>query len=352
MVVTPMSSTSPVVVHFALFGLGRIGSIHCRNILKNPSCDLKYVVEPDMQRAYTFFEKEGLGKDSWPQICDINETENILSDPALHAVMCAATTSEHERIIRACFAHKIPVFSEKPIAETVDATLAVCQESTEVGVPLLCGFNRRFDAQFLEMKNRLQSGEVGRLMMIKSTSRDYPTNCPIEYIKISGGQFVDQTVHDIDVCLWMAGERPHTVFAMGHAFYEDIAKLGDTDTTMLQLQFPSGVMASIDNSRRATFGYDTRLELYGEDGQLSLENVRPSAIVAHNEEGEKRCKIYDHFSSRFPHAYENELVHFIACLRGEVSTLRISPEEAYAAVNVSKAAADSYKLGTPVRIDW
>merc|ERR1712217_776408 len=121
---------------------------------------------------------------------------------------------------------------------------------------------------------------------------------------------------------------------------------------MLQMQFPSGVMACIDNSRRATFGYDTRLELYGDEGQLSLENVRPSAVVAHNEEGEKRRKIYDHFSGRFPLAYENELMHFIACLRGEVSTPRISPEEAYAAVRVSKAAADSYKLRMPVRINW
>merc|ERR550525_789345 len=122
---------------------------------------------------------------------------------------------------------------------------------------------------------------------------------------------------------------------MGHAFYKDIAELGDTDTTMLQLQFPSGIMAAIDNSRRATFGYDTRLELYGEDGQLTLENVRASAVVCHNKRGEERGRIYDHFSTRFPDAYAQELEHFISLLRGEEGEQRITPNEAFTAVKVS-----------------
>ena len=136
----------------------------------------------------------------------------------------------HESIIRSCFQHKKPCFTEKPVAETVERTMEVCKLSTQLGIPLLCGFNRRSDSQFLDLKRRVDSGVVGRPMIIKSTSRDFPSNCPLEYIKISGGQFVDQTVHDIDICLWIANERPHTVYAMGYSFYSDIAAVPDTDT--------------------------------------------------------------------------------------------------------------------------
>lgn len=192
----------------------------------------------------------------------------------------------------------------------------MCKLSTELNVPLFCGFNHRSDSQFLDLKRKVEAGVVGRPMIIKSTSRDYPTNCPLEYIKISGGQFVDQTVHDIDICLWVAGERPHTVFAMGAAFYPDIAAVPDTDTVTLMLQFPSGVIATIDNSRRATFGYDTRLEVYGDKAMVTLENLRPFAVVTYSEAGEIRDCIYDHFSSRFSNAYYSELDHFIAFLQG------------------------------------
>ena len=175
---------------------------------------------------------------------------------------------------------------------------------------------------------------------------------PIEYIKISGGQFVDQTVHDIDTCMWVAGERPHTVYATGFAFYPDIAAVPDTDTVTVNLQFPSGAMATIDNTRRATYGYDTRLEVYGDKAMVTLENVRASAVTVHSAEGEVKDCIFDHFSSRFKDAYYSELDHFIAFLQGRASTLRITADEACAAVRVSQAAAESFRLGLPIKLVW
>jgi len=286
------------------------------------------------------------------KVLSSEEKEVALSDPNVHAAMCASTTSTHEGIIRACFQFKKPCFTEKPVAETVDLTMEVCKLSTEVGVPLFCGFNRRSDTQFLDIKRRVDSGVIGRTMIIKSTSRDYPTNCPLEYIKISGGQFVDQTVHDIDICLWIANERPTTVFAMGNAFYPDIAEVPDTDTVTVSLQFPSGVLATIDNSRRATFGYDTRLEVYGDKAMVTLDNLRASAVTVHSAEGEVKDCIYDHFSSRFKDAYYSELDHFIDFLQGRATKLRITAEEAYAAVRVSQAAADSFRQKQAIHLTW
>lgn len=266
--------------------------------------------------------------------------------------MCASTTSTHEGIIRACFEHKKPCFTEKPVAETVERTMEVCRLSTSLNVPLFCGFNRRSDAQFLDLKTRVDQGVCGRVMLIKSTSRDYPSNCPIEYIKISGGQFVDQSVHDIDICMWIAKERPHTVYAMGASFYPDIAAVPDTDTVIINLQFPSGAMATIDNSRRATFGYDTRLEVYGDVAQVTLENLRPSAVTVHSEAGEHKDCIYNHFSSRFKDAYYSELDHFISFLQGRDQHLRITAQEAGDAVRVSQAAAESFREKKPIHLTW
>ena len=174
----------------------------------------------------------------------------------------------------------------------------------------------------------------------------------MEYIKISGGQFVDQTVHDIDICLWIANERPHTVYALGSSFYPDIAAVPDTDTVTVSLQFPSGVIATIDNSRRATFGYDTRLEVYGDVAMVTLDNTRASAVTTHSAAGEVKDCIFDHFSSRFKDAYMSELDHFIAFLQGRETKLRITADEACAAVRVSQAAAESYRTKAPVKLEW
>ena len=338
-------------VNFVLFGLGRAGTIHANNLLRHPLARILYIVELDTAKAEKFVAEHEQLRDTC-KVLSPDDKAKALSDPAVQAAMCASTTSTHEGIIRACFEHQKPVFSEKPVAETVERTMAVCKLSMETGVTLFCGFNRRSDTQFLDLKRRVDEGVVGRTMMIKSTSRDFPSNCPIEYIKISGGQFVDQSVHDIDICLWIAKERPHTVFAVGHAFYPDIAAVPDTDTVMIQLQFPSGVMATIDNSRRATFGYDTRLEVYGDKAMVTLDNLRASAVTVHSEAGENKDCIYDHFSSRFRDAYFSELDHFISFLRGKEDKLRITAEEAYAAVRVSQAAADSYRLKQPVTLNW
>jgi len=334
-----------------LFGLGRAGTIHANNLLRHPLAKLLYIVELDTAKAQAFVEANEKLRGHC-QVLHPDQKAQALSDPNIHAAMCASTTSTHEAIIRACFEHKKPCFTEKPVAETVDRTMEVCKLSTSLNVPLFCGFNRRSDTQFLDLKTRVDNGVVGRVMLIKSTSRDFPSNCPIEYIKISGGQFVDQSVHDIDICMWIAKERPHTVFAMGASFYPDIAAVPDTDTVVINLQFPSGAMATIDNSRRATFGYDTRLEVYGDKAQVTLDNLRPSAVTVHSEKGEVKDCIYDHFSSRFKDAYYSELDHFIAFLQGRDHHLRITAQEAGDAVRVSQAAAQSFREKKPIHLDW
>eukprot|EP01013_Petalomonas_cantuscygni_P018738 TRINITY_DN36254_c0_g1_i1.p1 TRINITY_DN36254_c0_g1~~TRINITY_DN36254_c0_g1_i1.p1 ORF type:complete len:375 (-),score=94.15 TRINITY_DN36254_c0_g1_i1:470-1504(-) len=330
----------------ALFGLGRAGTIHAHNVVSNPETELLYIVELDLEKARAW----AAAHSPTTKVVASAEFESVFADPAVRAVVVASTTSTHEAIIRAAIAKKTPVFSEKPIAATVDSTLAVCKAAMAADVPLFCGFNRRLDTHFVAAHRRRE--ELGKLMVIRSTSRDHPSVCPMSYIRVSGGQYVDQTVHDLDVLMWIAGERPHTVFAVGHAFADDIREIGDTDTVMVTLQFPSGCMATCDNTRRAVYGYDCRLEILGEKGMLSMENPRPEAVTMWKEDGALASPMASHFSSRFASAYAAELSHFVDFLSGRVERLRITAEEAYAAVKVSKAAADSFKSGQPVRISW
>lgn len=219
-------------------------------------------------------------------------------------------------------------------------------EAEKVGKPLFCALNRRFDPGIMDIYARARKGAVGEIHMVKKTSRDSPIP-PVEYLKISGGIFHDCAVHDIDIICWIVGEIPTSVYAQAHAFVPGIAELSDVDTVAIVLKFPSGVIAQIDLSRFAAYGYDQRLEVFGNKGMIVNENNRPVAVQLSNTQGTHQLPIYNSFPTRYAESYSRELEHFLDVLVGKAELI-IKKEDTLLALKVVEACEKSLKTGNKV----
>ena len=254
------SAASHKIVHVALCGFGRAGHMHLASIRRSTRCRLKYIVDvAGTEKAIEQFLEE----------CNMSSTKFVLvekfdtvvlQDTELQAVMVTTPTQSHEEYVRKSLRAGKAVFCEKPIATTIEATKACYKESYDAGLPLLCAFNRRFDPGFRQVYQQVNEGKIGKVHMIKTTSRDSPLP-PIAYLKQSQGMFHDCAVHDLDVVCWIMGEAPVEVFAQGTALHPEIAAMDDVDTIAIVLKFPSGALATIDLSRHSSYGYDQRLEV-------------------------------------------------------------------------------------------
>lgn len=222
-------------------------------------------------------------------------------------------------------------------------------EADRVGKPLYCAFQRRFDPSLRSLHERVKQGDIGKLHVIKSCSRDSPLPA-IEFLKMSGGMFHDCAVHDIDVICWMVGEAPVSAYAAAHSFIPSIAEIGDVDTVAIVLKFPSGVIATVDLSRHAVYGYDQRLEVFGDQGMILSENRYPTTLCQASSKGVNSDPIDYSFPIRYKEAYEYELDHFVDVMKGS-KEVEISRHDALLAIRIADACEMSYKLGQTVPID-
>lgn len=244
-------------VVLALCGLGRAGAIHFKGIRLNHRCKLKYIVEDDVEkakRALSTYNTTGVevlpGKDFY----------KVLEDADVEAVVVATPTFTHESFCIQSLRAGKAVFCEKPIAEEIENSALCYKEAEKAGKPLYCAFNRRFDPSIAGIQAKVADGDLGKVHVIKTTSRDSPLPS-VEYLKISGGMFHDTAVHDLDVICWILNEEPITVHAMGHAHSQSIEELQDVDTIIISMKFPSGALSVTDLSRHSTYGYDQRIEV-------------------------------------------------------------------------------------------
>jgi myo-inositol 2-dehydrogenase/D-chiro-inositol 1-dehydrogenase len=324
---------------FSQFGAGRIGQIHAANIAAHPEARLRYVV--DVNRAAA----EGLASRYGASVAD---TDAALSDPAVDAVLIASSTDTHADLIeRAAKAGKA-IFCEKPVdldLKRVDACLAVAKKA---GVPLLIGFNRRFDPSFAALKREFDGGAVGKLELLAITSRD-PGPPPLAYIKVSGGLFRDMMIHDFDLARWILGEDPIEVYATASCLVDPaIGQAGDIDTAVVVLRTRSGAIAQISNSRRAVYGYDQRVEAFGSGGMLRAENRTPTTVERATAAGVARDKPLHFFLERYAEAYKAEFDHFLAAVgKGEAPTP--TGADGRAALALAEAALESSRTGKPVK---
>ena len=248
----------------ALCGFGRAGKIHFSGIRKNPRCQLKYVVDcfdvPDVLKA-SRATLEGYGMLDAVTLVQMSDYEStVLADSELDAVVITTPTKYHESYVKRALSAKKAVFCEKPLAYNLADVVHCYNIAEKHGLPLYCAFQRRFDTGLSKLRNQVVEGKIGKVFQVKPTSRD-ARKPSAEYAKFSGGMYHNMAIHDIDLLCWMLGEEPVGVFAQGTTFDPEIQSVGDVDTIIITLKFPSGTLAVLDLSRHSSYGYDQRVEV-------------------------------------------------------------------------------------------
>ena len=322
----------------ALFGAGRIGHIHAANIAAHTELELVSVSDLNSEAAGELACSYGA------RMCDIDEA---LCDPLVHGVLVATSTNTHlDLTMRAHRARKI-VFCEKP----VDLDLTRAREAAAMlgDAPVFVGFNRRFDPNFAALKAKLASGEAGTIESLNIISND-PSPPPADYVRASGGLFVDMAIHDLDTARFLMDEEPIEVFAWGSCLIDSaIGDAGDIDTARVLLRTGSGKLAMIANSRRSGFGYDQRVEAFCSQGLVTAGNVMETTVQVWNEQGANAAPFQNFFLDRYAAAFRNEMAHFADVLAQRAAPL-VRFQDGVAALALADGARRSLKTGMPAAV--
>lgn len=324
----------------ALMGSGRMAHVYGPKINAHPGLRLEMIFNPKIVSAQKATELYG-GRAS-------DDLHGMLCDPMVDAVVIATPTNTHvDYVIAAAKAGK-PIYCEKPLDQTlerVDQCLAVLEKHP---VPFMLGFNRRFDPDNNALRQAVASGEVGRLNMLSSTSRE-PSPPPIEYVRASGGYFVDATIHDIDLMCWIAGERPVEVFSQGSCMFDSaIGAEGDFDLTMTQMKMPSGALVHINNSRNCAYGFDQRVEAFGDKGLLQTVNHYEDSLVRWTAgKTEARQPLKHFFLERYDASFYHALDEFYSAVIDGRSP-SATQEDGRAALAIALACMESCKTGRAI----
>ena len=320
----------------ALLGAGRLGAAHARTLAGLTEARLVSIADPRPEGRQL---AEAL--DARP----VADPLTAIDNPEVDAVVIVTPTATHAELIEAAARAGKAIFCEKPISldvETTERALAVVQET---GVPLQIGFQRRYDTGFAEAQRRVAAGEIGKVHLLRSVSHDpYPPSR--EYLLGCGGQFVDMTIHDLDIARFVTGLEVESVSAFGNALggqAQDFAAAQDFDTTVLNLRFVGGALGSIVNSRQAGYGYDIHTDLLGDSGGLKVGYERYTPITRYSRAG----AVYDYvpyFPERFAQAYAAELSAFIKAVQ-EGRPVTPTGQDGLAALKIALAATESARQG-------
>lgn len=329
-----------MTVKFGLLGAGRIGKVHARAIRNNPDAELIAVADAIPAAAEALAEGYGIA---------IRTIDEIARSPDIDAVVICTPTDTHADLIEKFVQAGKAVFCEKPIDLSVERVRRCLANVRAANGVLMVGFNRRFDPDFMAVKAAIDQGAIGDVEMVTISSRD-PGAPPPDYIKRSGGIFRDMTIHDFDMARWLLGEEPETVIASASVLTDPgIGSLGDYDSVNVILKTPSGRQAIITNSRRATYGYDQRIEVLGSEGAVSAENQREANIEIANEKGFTRPPLLNFFMTRYTEAYANEIAGFIGAVDNRTPT-PTSGEDGLKALVLAEAALRSAEEGRAVKV--
>jgi myo-inositol 2-dehydrogenase / D-chiro-inositol 1-dehydrogenase len=328
------------MINFCQFGAGRIGAIHAGNIAGHPDARLQIIVDPDGAAAERLAARYG---------AKIGSPAEALADPAVDAVVIASSTDTHAKFVEAAARAGKAIFCEKPLdldRHRAEACVAVARECD---VPLMVGFNRRFDPHFAKLEREIRAGRIGRPELLTIKSYD-PAPPSIEFVRRSGGLFRDMMIHDLDMACWLLGEEPVEILARGSVLVDPaIGEAGDFDTAVASLRMPSGALCQIAGTRRAVYGYDQRIEVLGAKGALHAENVVESTVVFHGPDGIVGDKPLPFFLERYAEAYRRELDHFIQAVGGGSAPL-VGGAEGIRALVLADAADQSARTGQVVRL--
>ena len=328
-------------IRVGVIGTGRIGKLHIEHLAQNiPEAELVAICSLNRAGAETLANQFNVPKVT-------NDYTVLLADAQIEAVLVASATNTHVEMSQAAAKAGKHIFCEKPISldlEQIDETLAIVEKA---GVKFQVGFNRRFDASFGRVREAIASGEIGEPHILRITSRD-PAPPPIEYVKVSGGIFLDMTIHDFDMARYLIGDEVVEIYATGGVRVDaQIGEAGDIDTAVITLKFRNGVIATIDNSREAVYGYDQRVEVFGSKGMVTAANPLTDTVAFSGSEGTRAALPPYFFVERYKAAFLMELRAFFACIREDTPPL-VTGKDGRAPVVMGFAAMRSLRENRPV----
>lgn len=328
------------MINIGILGCGRIGQVHVRSLSRMSNARVVAVSDPVSDAAQTLAASSGAVS---------RDTDAILSDPGIDAVIIGTPTSTHYELIHAAAGQGKAIFCEKPIDLSV-ARIRDCLSAIETAaVPMFVAFNRRFDPNFAHLHDRIQQGDLGEVELVTLLSRD-PAPPPIEYIKSSGGLFRDMMIHDFDMARFLLGEEPVELVAHGACLVDpEIGEAGDVDTAGVMLKTKTGKICQISNSRRASYGYDQRIEVHGSQGMARADNQLTSTVEIASAAGFTKSPAQHFFLERYEAAYAAEMRHFVACLENGTSP---SPNgsDGLSAQILADAADLSHREGRAIKL--
>ncbi|MEI8307817.1 MAG: inositol 2-dehydrogenase [Chloroflexales bacterium] len=330
-------------LQIGLIGAGRIARVHARTIAyRVASAELAAVADPVPAAAQALAERYRIRTVA-------PDYQSILADPAIDAVLICTPTDTHADLIVAAAAAGKHIFCEKPVALSLEQNDMAVAAAERAGVTLQVGFNRRFDANFARVRRAVADGEIGTVEIVHIISRD-PAPPPIAYVGPSGGIFLDMTIHDWDMARFLTGSEIVEVYVQGGVMVDPaIGAAGDIDTHVTLLRFASGAIGSIDNSRRAVYGYDQRAEVFGSKGSIQAQNNYPNSAVISTGESVRRDLPLNFFMDRYVEAFAAEIESFVAAVASS-QPVAVTGHDARAALVVALAAKLSYAEGRPVRV--
>ncbi len=331
-------------INVGVIGAGRIGKIHISNIVYYmPEARVKTVADANLTPEIEAWAK-GLG------IANVSKNaDDILRDPEITVVLiCSSTDTHADYIVKAARAGK-NIFCEKPVDLTVEKVKAALAEVKKAGIRLQIGFNRRFDHNFAHIRELATAGSLGQVQLVKITSRD-PAPPPLAYVKVSGGIFLDMTIHDFDMARFQAGSEVEEVFAAGAVLVDpEIGKAGDVDTAIITLKFANGALGVIDNSRKAVYGYDQRVEVFGSGGAAATENDAPSQVRLSDGSGVHADKPLYFFLERYKDAFVAEMKAFFQAIAAGTET-PVTGNDGLMDLAIGLAAKKSLAEHRPVKV--
>ncbi|AXK51144.1 inositol 2-dehydrogenase [Spiroplasma alleghenense] len=326
-----------------IIGLGRIGKLHLDNIINNKSVQVKYVYDAFSKDINEYIK-------NYSGVTVAKEYDEILNDKEVNVIfICTPTTTHSEIIIKAAQANK-NIFCEKPISFSEEETNAAYEAVKKANVKFQIGFNRRFDKNFIDAKKAILENKIGQLHILNITSRD-PEPPSLDYVKQSGGIFMDMAIHDFDMMRFISDSEVEEVYVNGAALVNPaIAEVDDIDTAIISLKFANKAIGSIDNSRQAVYGYDQRLEAFGNMGKLNVKNNLQENICLANAESVISSKPQWFFLERYKEAYFLETKLFFEAITNDTET---SPNflDGIKAQKIAKAAKQSLNSGKPEKVE-
>jgi len=338
----PTSSNGPLRV--GLIGFGRIGRVHAANIAAHPRATLAGVHDAVRDAAVEASARFGAAI--------FASSESLIADDDIDAVVIASPTPTHVDYLQAAVLAGKATLCEKPIHLDIARVEACRVVIAGLDVPVMIGFHRRFDPTLRAIHDAVEAGEVGDVESLRVLSRD-PGLPPLSYIATSGGQPRDMSIHDLDLVRWLMPDEPVAVAAMGSVLIDPaISQHGDTDTLGVIIRTSGGRLAHIDDSRRAGYGYDQRLEVFGSAGALEMTNQRELSLERWGADGtQRRGSLIDGFIQRYAEAYAAEMDHFVSAVLDH-GPLDVGFEDGRRALIMADAVLESLRSDRFVELDF